>query len=123
MQIENLEVSKHWEKLVEKHMSKMRPTQMDNIGIHNLVVLNHPISFVHANAKLMSMLSRIKPLTRNDHQMLACYYHKDLPMKMELNIKDGGVTVGTYKIYILGTRVHQEHVATKDIPNGFEASV
>ncbi len=111
--ITNPTVMQHWENLVEKYLIKTRYDSVERPTFTG-VVLNHPITLCHANNKLMALLSKIKTLTRADKQMLECYYHPELPMKFELVIKDGGVGVGSYKIYLLGTSVHPDSMSPSD---------
>lgn len=111
--IENVLVSKHWERLVRRRLEKMKSAKFETIKEFKVVVLNHPITVVHANVKLMTLLSKLKPLTKTDHQqMLFCHFHKDLPMKMNLTIKDGGATMGEYKIFTLGSGIQMSYMSS-----------
>lgn len=112
--IQNSEISKSWESLVERHLNKT-DTINDDTKSQTLVILNHLITYVNTNAKLISILSKMKNLTKSDPQMISCYYQKDLPLKFDLEIMDHGNKVGTYKIYILGIGYQQIDVGKEII--------
>ena len=114
--VKNEETSQHWEKLIEKHMNKMHASQVNSIPSHRVTVLNHPIVETDANSKMVAQLGKIKPLSCNDQQMVSCYFKKSLP---EINIKDGGITVGTYKVYILGASSTSDQITTKELMESY----
>lgn len=110
--LKNKSVSRHWESMVHRHLGKMNDYYLSKLEEFSVVILNHPISVFHANKALINVLSRMKGMTRADKQMLSCYYRADQPMKLELTIKDSGINVGLYKIYILGTSVSSDPISS-----------
>ncbi len=78
----------------------------------DVVIINHLISNCHADCKLVNRLGKLKTLCKNENLMVSMFYDTTLPIKMMMQIKDAGITVGEYKAYILGDDVQELHEST-----------
>lgn len=114
--IQNEDISKSWESLVERYLSKNESAK-DEEDSRTVVILNHLIAYVNTNMKLISLLSKMKNPMKRDPQMISCYYKRDSPLKFDLEIMDAGNKVGVYKIYVLGIGCQQIEVGKEIIPD------
>lgn len=104
--VQNMTRAEQWEKLISRRLNQ-EPDSSKYLESKTVLVVNEPIVSLKVGSKIISLLSRMKPLSKNDSQMLRCYYEPDMP---ELLIKDSGVTVGTYQVYVMGTETSSEQL-------------